>query len=112
MMFISRRRTEYLAPNMYPSGTAHMLSLIISLGVVSWLSVPCNALPGILAPRTFGVENGPSAAAWTPQPTPFVENVYKRDALDEYQTCGFDNDCKLTLTSYQSVTTETSQSKL
>lgn len=50
-----------------------MLSLIFYLVVVSWL------LPGILAPQNPGAENGPSAAAWTPQPTPFVEDEHRRD---------------------------------
>ncbi len=100
MLSISRRRTVHLAPIIYPSGTAHMLSLIFSLVVVSWLSVPCNALPGILAPQTSGVDYGPPTAAWTPQPTAFVENVHKRDALVGNQTCGFfgGNHCKPTLT--------------
>ena len=56
-----------------------MLSLTFCLVVVSWLSVPCNALPGILAPQTSGVDYGPSTAAWTPRPTTFVENVLRRD---------------------------------
>ena len=56
-----------------------MLSLIICLVIVGWLSVPCNALPGILAPQTSGVDYGPSTAAWTPRPTPFFESVHKRN---------------------------------
>ena len=56
-----------------------MLSLIISLVAVSWLSVPCDALPGILAPQTFGVEIVPSTAPPNPGPTTFVENVHRRD---------------------------------
>ena len=56
-----------------------MLSLIFCLVVVTWLSIPCNALPGILAPQTSGVDYGPSTAAWTPRSTPFVEIVHKRD---------------------------------
>ena len=56
-----------------------MLGLIFCLVVVSWLSVPCNALPEILAPQTSGVDYGPSPAAWTPRPTTFVENEHKRD---------------------------------
>ena len=55
-----------------------MLSLIFCLVVVSWLSIPCNALPGILAPRTSGVDSSPSTAVWTPRPTTFAENVHKR----------------------------------
>ena len=79
-----------------------MLSLIICLVIVGWLSVPCNALLGILAPRTFGVEKVSSKAARTPRPTPFFESVHKRDALVGYQTCGFvsGNHCKLVLISY------------
>ena len=79
MLFISRKQTVHLAPIMYPSGTAHMLSLIFCLVVVSWLSVPCNASVGLLAPQTFDVEYSPSSAAWTPWPTTFVENVHRRD---------------------------------
>ena len=56
-----------------------MLSLIFCLVVVTWPSIPCNALPGILAPQTSGVDRVSSTAAWTPRPTPFVENVYERD---------------------------------
>ena len=78
-----------------------MLSLIFCLVIVSWLSVPCDALPGILAPQTSGVDYSPSTAIWTPRPTPFVEYVLKRDTSLGYQTCGFigGNHCKLTLTS-------------
>ena len=78
VMFISRTRTEYLAPLMYLSGIANMFSLILCLVVFSWLNVPCIALPGTLAPQTFGVEYGPPIAASTPRPTTFVENVHKR----------------------------------
>ena len=56
-----------------------MLSLIICLVVVSWLSTPCNALPGILAPQTFSVDYAPSTTAWAPRLTTFVENVHRRD---------------------------------
>ena len=56
-----------------------MLSLIFCLVIVSWLSVPCNALPGFLAPQTFGVENVPSTAPPNPGPTTLVENVHRRD---------------------------------
>ena len=56
-----------------------MLSLIFRLVIVTWLTIPCNALPGILAPQTSGVDYGPSTAAWTPRPTTFVENVLRRD---------------------------------
>ena len=77
-MFISRTRTVRLAPIMYPSRIANMLSLILCLVVVSWLSIPCNALLGIFAPQTFGVEYGPPIAASTPRPTTFVENAHKR----------------------------------
>lgn len=52
-----------------------MLSLIFCLVIFSF---PCNALPGILAPQTFGVDYGPPTAAWTSRPTPFIENVHKR----------------------------------
>ena len=80
VMFISRTRTVHLAPIMYLSGIANMFSLILCLVVVvSWLSIPCNALPGVLAPQTFGVEYGPPTAAWTPRPPPLVENVHRRD---------------------------------
>ena len=64
---------------MYPSRIANMLSLILCLVIVSWLSVPCNALPGILAPQTFGVEYGPPIATSTPRPTTLVEIGHKRD---------------------------------
>ena len=79
-----------------------MLSLIFCLVAVTWLSIPCNALPGILAPRTAGVDSTPSTPAWTPRPTPFVKNVHKRDALLGYETCGFigGNYCMLTLTRF------------
>ena len=56
-----------------------MLSLMFCMVVVSWLSIPCNALPGILAPQTSAIDDGPFSAAWTPRPTTFVENVLKRD---------------------------------
>lgn len=56
-----------------------MLSLIFCLVVVTWRSIPCHALPGILAPQTSVVNGGPSTAAWTPGPTPFVDNGQKRD---------------------------------
>ena len=47
-----------------------MLSLTFWLVVVSWLSISCCALPGILVPSTV---------AWTPWQTPFVENVHRRN---------------------------------
>ena len=56
-----------------------MLSLIFCLVVVTWLSVPCYALPGILAPRTAGGDYGSSTAACTPGSTPFVDHGQKRD---------------------------------
>ncbi|KAK0508541.1 hypothetical protein JMJ35_008817 [Cladonia borealis] len=56
-----------------------MLSLIFCLVVVTWLSIPCYALPGILALRTAGGDYGSSTAACTPGPTPFVDHGQKRD---------------------------------